>query len=741
MLFFSFIIVYIDPSISTDQNHLQEHKDSKCFVCWNPLSDSTYLSPDCGFCIHKKCAELALETQQPFHLEKPLFLQFNSELLPCHICKEIQKRGLVYCGDSPDDQICLHIECPRHPKLLFSLLNSAYLTLGFGLLKKYLPLEIKHSFHLQHSLILQFNAGLRPCQICREITQPWRLVYCCSPCNFVIHIKCPKIPSKIRHHPCHPKHPFLRQINYERLPCQSCLETDPNESVYCCPTCQIAFHIGCIAPPPVIEDDKGHEHSFALCWRQLPFVCNACGNEGKCVSYICSMRGFIVHESCTSLPPFIDLPRHDHRLHHAYFLPEDHHQFKTRNCRICKIEVDTRYGSYSCPSSNCNYVCHVNCAMKDYNWYSFDEPMALTTDDDQSFGSIISFTKVGKDQISHSSHQHNLVLREDNVDGKLCEACISLIISAPYYHCSNCDFFLHKSCAELPKKKKLWFHRHQIPLALISDSVFICGVCEFECSGFAYKCAHPSCGNTCLRCASTDPDTSQVHNHEISFYDRKEGECNACGEKLMVGYLCNVCNFAVHDKCLKLPQIAEHKCDEHLLQLITHRDGNNYVHHNHCDICEETRNPNLWFYRCEICDTSAHPKCVLGKYPFIKRGSRYNDGYHQHRPLVFVQKDYDHPQCHKCRKPCVDLALERAETGCDYIVHWECIKPSPENIKWQQIEVVEDPEIDSFFGWLFYYFWSWAKSLRPTLIVMFFIHLILVIPWWICFLVWYILQY
>lgn len=55
-------------------------------------------------------------------------------------------------------------------------------------------------------------------------------------------------------------------------------------------------------------------------------------------------------------------------------------------------------------------------------------------------------------------------------------------------------------------------------------------------------------------------------------------------------------------------------------------------------------------------------------------------------------------------KPCLDLALECAETGCGYIVHWECVKPSPENIEWEQIEDIEDPEITSFFGWLFNYF-------------------------------------
>ncbi|XVF83596.1 hypothetical protein PTKIN_Ptkin16aG0502000 [Pterospermum kingtungense] len=262
-------------------------------------------------------------------------------------------------------------------------------------------------------------------------------------------------------------------------------------------------------------------------------------------------------------------------------------------------------------------------------------------------------------EIKHFSHQHNLVLCDDNVDDKLCDGCI-LFISGPYYHCSKCDFFLHKSCAELPWKKKLWFHLNQIPLPLISGGVFRCGVCEFECSGFTYKCAYSNFRNTCLRCALVDSQTSIGHEHQLWFLEGKEAKCNACGEESRVEYWCNDCNFVVHDKCLKLPQIARHKCDEHPLKLAYH-DDNDYVKHHYCDICEEERNPNHWFYHCEICDKSAHSKCVLGKYPFIKPGSNYNAEYvHPNRPLILVPKVYDYPECHICRKRCVDLALECA---------------------------------------------------------------------------------
>lgn len=337
--------------------------------------------------------------------------------------------------------------------------------------------------------------------------------------------------------------------------------------------------------------------------------------------------------------------------------------------------MDTRHGSYSCRS--CNYICHVKCAIEDYKWYKHDQ-----SSNEPPTPSDPSYHVISDTEIKHFSHQHNLVLSEGNVDGKLCAGCI-LFISPPYYHCSECDFFLHKSCAELPRKKKLWFHVHQNPLTVISDSIFRCAVCGFDCSGFAYNCGEYSCGKTCLRCALVDPQiTSECHQHQLWFFEGKEGKCNACGVTSKVEYWCDHCDFVVHDKCLKLPQICRHKCDEHSLKLTYHEDID-YVEHNYCDICETYRNPKHWFYYCEICDKSAHPKCVLGKYPFIKPGSSYNAEYdprikndHPHRRLVFVTTVYEYPECHICRKRCDDLALECAETGCNYIVHWECIEPS-----------------------------------------------------------------
>ncbi|MBA0572840.1 hypothetical protein Golob_000148, partial [Gossypium lobatum] len=85
------------------------------------------------------------------------------------------------------------------------------------------------------------------------------------------------------------------------------------------------------------------------------------------------------------------------------------------------------------------------------------------------------------------------------------------------------------------------------------------------------------------------------------------------------------------------------------------------------------RDSKNWFYHCETCDTFAHVNCVLGKYPFIKLGSTYNEGDHPH-PLTFVKKFPYYPECVERGKPCEDIFLEYAEPGCKYVAHWECRK-------------------------------------------------------------------
>jgi hypothetical protein len=70
---------------------------------------------------------------------------------------------------------------------------------------------------------------------------------------------------------------------------------------------------------------------------------------------------------------------------------------------------------------------------------------------------IVKKTKVGEDkveipiEIKHFTHKHDLHLTTKLENDKICDGCIRSIFP-PFYSCAQCNFFLHKSCAELPVK-------------------------------------------------------------------------------------------------------------------------------------------------------------------------------------------------------------------------------------------------------------------------------------------------
>ncbi|XWS36766.1 hypothetical protein CRYUN_Cryun20dG0113900 [Craigia yunnanensis] len=389
----------------------------------------------------------------------------------------------------------------------------------------------------------------------------------------------------------------------------------------------------CAWPPPFIEDTSHHEHPFTLLFRPKSFTCDACGTHGNNLSYICSTCNLQVHKKCLSLPRFFGINLHHHAISRNFFLCLHQHDSRTWDRGICYQKVNMEHGSYYCSKPDCNFAVHVNCAIENRGFFGLIE---LENEDEveehnkrlellynkpkDCITSVIKEIKVGEDviaaEIKHISHGHNLTFSNEIKDNKHCNGCILPILSS-FYYCSLCDFFLHKACAELPRKRLHWSLER--PLTL-----------------------------------------------------RTNGQCSACADGA-ASLRCKDRNFALDLRCVTLPHTAWQKCDKHSLRLV-YRDHNDYPLQHYCDICEERRDPNNWFYHCEVCDTSVHPKCVLGEHPFVKLGSNCTYKKHQH-PLTFVQKIYYYPQCVDCGEPCQDLSLECVEHECNYIVHSKCIQP------------------------------------------------------------------
>ncbi|KAL1185734.1 hypothetical protein V6Z11_A01G133100 [Gossypium hirsutum] len=611
------------------ESHGHEIEKVNCSGCGESVSGSSFGCVECGFYLHKQCAEAPAEMNHPFHPNHNLNLltrnPYKTGTGTCDFCRKPCENFVYHCSCSLD----FHIKCALFSHSIAEkemqknvteelkkaecfacwkpLLDSVYLSpnCGFYLHAKCvdLPAEINHLFHQEHPLFLQFNSQRLSCKICKK-PQRSGFVYCCSPCKFVLHIQC----------------------------------------------ATFVLHSRCVSSPPIIEDKLHHEHPFTLFPRQVSF-CDVCGTLGNYVPYICSTCGIFVHKKCISVPRVIKFFRHQHRISHTYFIEQREHE--TWECRVCLEEVNTKHGSYFC--SKCNYIVHVKCATENSRWYYkvySTETEATDSDELADLREVVADT-----WIKHSWHHHNLTLSGDIKDFKQCDGCL-LPIDTSYYCCSQCDFFLHKACAELPVKKHIWFHfcqrLHKLTSGRILDVVI----------------------SYCLRCSSvSDLARYQGHEHLLHpFLFNYEELCSACGESVGFAYAamrCKPCNFNLHRTCLTLPITAQHSFDVHPFKLTYHVDDENYSESHYCDICERERNPKHWFYHCSACNTSAHSKCVLQEYPFIKSGTIYTKEDHPH-PLTFVKKVEFYPECHKCGKHCLDLSLQCKTVGCSYIIHWEC---------------------------------------------------------------------
>ncbi|GLT60037.1 hypothetical protein SLA2020_328250 [Shorea laevis] len=631
-------------------------KEAFCSACRELITGSSYICSQCEFYLHKSCAELPNEINHPLHLQHPLILDAKlkdvSSKFSCSFCRK--GKGFVYRCSSC--QFGLDVRCAFIPQLVIGDFS-----------------KLQHFSHA-HPLIFIENHYIEAeevsCSGCEEpISGP---IYCCFDCEFYLHKKCVELPLQI-HHPSHRKHPLVLLASLpphqEKCSCQLCRKPITGFVYYCSP-CMFGIKIKYTFSQRFASES--HEHPFTLLAKPIAFICDACGTNGDCNPYTCIECNHVVHKDCISLPHTIKITLHDHPVHHIYFLQEN--EVKKRNCRICRSKVNVEYGSYYC--NDCDCIVHVNCAI---DIHYLDKEFELEDENQKHNKNLLSYGfKVIKDagddftrEIQHFSHEHNLKLKLNNgeVEGnRCCNGCM-LSISNLFYYCDKCDFFLHKSCAELPMKIRYWRTRH--PLTLRSYTIFKCDGCLFYSSGFAYYCNECD-DDLCLRCyAIPEVLTLRGHEHPFFFNHKCEGKCNACGsERRYPGFRCKDHDFILCYRCVTLPHTAQHKYDGHPLMLL-YRDGN-HPDQCYCDICEEERDPNHWYYYCTICDFSAHPLCVLGKYPFVKLGSTYRNDAHPH-PLTFVQKRYYYPTCNNCGEYCYNLALECTESKCKFTVHLDCI--------------------------------------------------------------------
>ncbi|XP_028057059.1 uncharacterized protein LOC114261054 [Camellia sinensis] len=569
-------------------------------------------------------------------------------------------------------------------------------------------------------LVEDHNADANEDQNCIGCTKPILgidPIYSCNECSLFLHKSCAELPKETNH-PAHPQHPLSLLFEpHLTQKCDSCFENWGN-LLYYCSLSEFKLDIHCATLPNTIEH-IGHNHPLPLQLKQASFSCDACGKPHNyaSISYQCTTCYYWVHHDCVSLPNSVAHSSHNHPLTLSNAFQLEFSKFKLY-CDICSEVVNQKNCVYSC--AGCRYVAHVNWTKEEEIDEHVDEKSANEEIDECiNFNFFIDEKNEGDEpepsdpvclpmadssvnlanhllqQLSRKDnskpttleqiyHDHPLTLFEvysgrnrEQISNELkntemCNSCLELI-SAPYYGCSesDCDFLLHKYCADLPSKIQHPLHPKHT-LNLLTSCCISCNACDTLCNTFAYQCGECYNFNIDVKCVSF-PLTIRHDAHEhVLALDKDPGRahCNAC-QKEFGGYALRCsgrhCNFNLHIGCASLPRTVKHRYDKHALVLTYCPLDKEYC----CKICEKEMNPKHWFYCCADCEVGLHPDCIcdLAEHLNFKFEAK-NHSDHPH-PLSFVRKLKDNPPpCDNCGNPCDDLAFQCEE--CNYNLDFSC---------------------------------------------------------------------
>ncbi|KAK7850823.1 uncharacterized protein LOC112028474 [Quercus suber] len=664
-----------------------------CDICGKEGEGVPNLCATCCFWIHRSCASFprklkVVRHEHPLHITHSSFELHELDSRFCQLCvqKVDTRYGLYYCSicdfvahltcaidrTNREDINLLELKDEKNEDVeLDQSVESAVAykvkNVKVGEDGTEIATEIKHFSH-EHDLKLtneEDHSNYEKCNGCvRAILPPF---YSCAKCSFFLHKSCVNLPKK-KWHPLH-RHPLtLRNISTR---CDACYQRC-NGFFYTCESCKFGLDVQCSLVPEILTHE-GHEHRLILFSTSFEQSCSSCGDRRNLV-FLCTTCEFALDFKCATLPHTTMYKQHEHPFTLSYTAEDDSGEYY---CDICEEERNPNHWFYYCV--DCTYSAHPKCILKEINLLELkeeNEDAKLGQSVELAGAYIVKNIKVWEGEteiateIKHFSHEHDLKLTNEEVHNneEKCDGCVRAILP-PFYSCAKCSFFLHKSCANLPKKKRHQLHQHLLTLQKSSMFMSLCTACGQLTNGFLYSCE--SCEFDLDVQCSLVPEilTHEGHEHRLILSSTSSKQrCSSCGDRRNLVFRCINCEFALDFKCATLPQTTRYKQHEHPFTLcyMAEDDSGKY----YCNICEEERNPNHWFYYCANCTYPAHPKCILGKYPNFKFGEAYTFDCHPH-PLTFIEETKDDPPCRICSRPCKELIYQCVP--CNFHIHINCV--------------------------------------------------------------------
>ncbi|XP_052880564.1 uncharacterized protein LOC108462591 [Gossypium arboreum] len=454
-----------------------------------------------------------------------------------------------------------------------------------------------------------------------------------------------------------------------------------------------------------------HQHHLLYgYYEEREALCDQCNKHIYDRAFTCEICKFWLHAECAlqQLPFKISHPSHSQ--HPLRLIYKDNHPCcngcsgLSRNwlyrCQPCDFNLDL-----SCASSTTiptqidkkiNHFCHHH-TLTQFNYRKIK-------DDHGSTSSLVGGkgTSIGKlmeqaernaeSKIEYFDHEHPLCFKKvvEQNESAICKACF-LEISDEAYACKSCEYYIHKTCTNLPWEVLHPLHpQHSLKLlSEFTEKIFSCDGCRDITEGFAYACSMcdfmldvkcailrvPKIETQRLKEMEERRPKSCLFNkaHQLSFFNIKaifdEYYCSFC-KRYVKGpaYSCSDCEYLLHESCLGFPR--EMKLQFHPLHPFQSLLDNSV---KICHVCKR----EIWYYicySCVQCDLHLHAFCAKSLKRVLKSTSHIHNLYYFEPNIEAERLQYEMQNCGKCRK------LLRSNPlcfcmECDTKLHVECALP------------------------------------------------------------------
>ncbi|GKV36914.1 hypothetical protein SLEP1_g44998 [Rubroshorea leprosula] len=430
------------------------------------ISSPAYGCRDCPFCLHESCVNLPTEISHRFHKQHQLYLSYRAKSWRCYNCNKSSPPGFRYqchsCFYALDLKCALTNVPPSSPESMT---------------------PFSHFLHKEHQLILKdfsTSQDRLTCSSCRlPFLEDSSLAYGCVECEFFLHRFCSDIEETIDNKYFHPAH-HLRALNTNSfVNCAAC-KTKFKGVSYCCNTCNFHLHVKCAELQLPALKHKCHQEHFLYYFvnsnQNKYFTCDVCYFNCEGSFYRCVICDINFHFECIPLPKTV--LEYKHHRHGPLTLRDEVGADAEKYCSSCKELRNPEHSVYYC--EDCSHAADIQCVMA-------EEGKTLKVES-------YMVSKHENAKLEHFSHQHRLASDVREALGRYCNGCDKIILG-PAYGCKDCQFYLHKSCTELPFEISHPFHQQHSLFLSYWPKTWKCDKCSDQSThGFKYSCykCHPA---------------------------------------------------------------------------------------------------------------------------------------------------------------------------------------------------------------------------------------------------------